>query len=53
MKSAACYEVRAQLIVRHRLVQQRTANENMIRGLQRVYGGRVEPGAKSAATYRE
>lgn len=53
VKSAACYEVRAQLIMRHRLVQQRLANENMIRGLLRVYGGRVEPGAKSAATYRE
>ncbi len=53
VKSAACYEVRAQLILRHRLVQQRLANENMIRGLLRVYGGRVEPGAKSAATYRE
>ena len=53
VKSAACYEVRAQLIMRHRLVQQRLANENMIRGLLRVYGGRVEPGAKSSATYRE
>ncbi|WP_155282119.1 IS110 family transposase, partial [Sphingobium yanoikuyae] len=36
VKSAACYEVRAQLIMRHRLVQQRLANENMIRGLLRV-----------------
>ena len=25
----------------------------MVRGLLRVYGGRVEPGAKSAATFRE
>ena len=53
VKSAACFEVRAQLIMRHRLVQQRLANENMIRGLLRVYGGRVEPGAKSSATYRD
>ena len=52
VKTAACYEVRAQLIMRHRLVQQRVANENMIRGLLRVYGGQVEAGAKSAATYR-
>ena len=53
VKSAACYEVRAQIIMRHRLVQQRLANEAMVRGLLRVYGGRVEAGAKSAATFRE
>lgn len=39
--------------MRHRLAQQRLAIENMIRGLLRVYDGRVEPGAKSSATYRD
>lgn len=53
VKSAACFEVRAQLVMRHRLVQQRVESEAMVRGLLRVYGGRVEPGAKSAATFRE
>lgn len=53
VKSAACCEVRAQLIMRQRLVQQRGANENMIRGLLRVYGGRIEPGAKLPTTYRD
>jgi len=53
VKSAACFEIRAQLIMRQRLVQQRLANEAMIRGLLRVYGGRVEAGAKLPATFRE
>jgi transposase len=53
VKSAACFEIRAQIIMRHRLVQQRVESEAMIRGLLRVYGGRVEPGAKSSATFRE
>jgi transposase len=53
VKSAACFEVRAQLIMRQRLVQQRLANEAMVRGLLRVYGGRVEPGAKVPATFRD
>lgn len=53
VKSAACFEVRAQIIMRHRLVQQRVQTEAMVRGLLRVYGGRVEGGAKSAATFRE
>nr|WP_079247235.1 IS110 family transposase [Sphingomonas turrisvirgatae] len=53
VKSAACFEVRAQIILRHRLVQQRVQTEAVVRGLLRVYGGRVESGAKSAATFRE
>lgn len=53
VKSAACFEVRGQLIMRQRLVQQRVANEAMVRGLLRVYGGQVEPGAKVPATFRE
>lgn len=53
VKSAACFEIRAQLIMRQRLVQQRIANEAMVRGLLRVYGGRVEAGAKVPATFRE
>lgn len=53
VKSAACFEIRAQLLIRHRLVQQRVESESMIRGMLRVYGGRVEPGARSAATFRE
>ena len=53
VKSAGCFEVRAQLIMRQRLVQQRLANEAMVRGLLRVYGGQVEPGAKVPATFRE
>lgn len=53
VKSAACFEIRAQLIMRQRLVQQRLQNEAMIRGLLRVYGGRVEAGAKLPATFRD
>lgn len=53
VKSVACFEIRAQLIMRQRLVQQRLQNEAMIRGLLRVYGGRVEAGAKLPATFRE
>jgi transposase len=53
VKSAACFEIRAQLIMRQRLVQQRLANEAMVRGLLRVYGGRVEAGAKVPATFRD
>jgi transposase len=52
VKSVACFEVRAQLIMRQRLVQQRLANEAMLRGLLRVYGGRVESGAKIPETFR-
>ena len=36
VKSAACFEIRAQLIMRQRLVQQRLTNEAMIRGLLRL-----------------
>jgi transposase len=53
VKSAACFEIRAQLVMRQRLVQQRLQNEAMIRGLLRVYGGRVEGGARLPATFRE
>ena len=53
VKSTLCYEIRAHLILRGRLVRQRLANEATIRGLLRLYGGRIEPGAKCAATFRE
>jgi transposase len=53
VKSAGCFEVRALLIMRQRLVQQRLANEAMVRGLLLVYGGRVEKGSKLPATFRE
>lgn len=52
VKSTLCYEIRAHLVLRGRLVKQRLANEETIRGLLRLYGGRVEPGAKCAATFR-
>lgn len=53
VKSTLCFEIRAHLILRGRLVRQRLANEETIRGLLRLYGGQVEPGAKTAATFRE
>jgi transposase len=53
VKSTLCYEIRAHLILRNRLVRQRLANEETIRGLLRLYGGRIEPGAKCAQTFRE
>jgi transposase len=53
VKSTLCFEIRAQLILRGRLVRQRLANEETIRGLLRVYGGRIEPGAKTPDTFRE
>jgi transposase len=53
VKSTLCYEIRAHLILRGRLVRQRVANEETIRGLLRLYGGRVEPGARCASTFRE
>ena len=53
VKSNLCFEVRASLIMRDRLVKQRRETEAMIRGLVRVYGGRIEPGSDSPATFRE
>lgn len=53
VKSNLCFEIRAFLAMRDRLVRQRRETEAMIRGLVRVYGGRIEGGAESAATYRE
>jgi|JI9StandDraft_1071089.scaffolds.fasta_scaffold70530_2 transposase len=52
VKSSLCFEIRASLIMRDRLVKQRRETEAMIRGLVRVYGGRIEPGSESPATYR-
>lgn len=53
VKSNMCFEIRAYLAMRDRLVKQRRETEAMIRGLVRVYGGRIEGGTESAATYRE
>lgn len=53
VKSNLCFEVRASLIMRDRLIKQRRETEAMIRGLVRVYGGRIEPGSDSPATFRE
>lgn len=53
VKSSACFAIRAQLILRSRLVQQRLQNEMVIRGLLKVYGGRVEPGCKTPKTFSE
>lgn len=52
VKSSLTFEIRAHLIMRDRLVKQRRETEAMIRGLVRVYGGRIEGGAESPATYR-
>jgi transposase len=52
VKSSLCFEIRAYLIMRDRLVKQRRETEAMIRGLVRVYGGRIEGGTESPATYR-
>lgn len=53
VKSSACFAIRAQLILRSRLVQQRLQNEMVIRGLLKVHGGRVEPGSKTSVTFSE
>ncbi|MBC2650488.1 IS110 family RNA-guided transposase [Novosphingobium aerophilum] len=52
VKSSLSFEIRAYLIMRDRLVKQRRETEAMIRGLVRVYGGRIEGGTESPATYR-
>jgi len=52
VKSNLCFEVRAYLTMRDRLVKQRRETEAMIRGLVRVYGGRIEGGTETAASYR-
>lgn len=52
VRSSLSFEIRAYLIMRDRLVRQRRDTEAMIRGLVRVYGGRIEPGTESPATYR-
>ena len=52
VKSNLCFEIRAYLTMRDRLVKQRRETEAMIRGLVRVYGGRIEGGTETAASYR-
>ena len=52
VKSTLCFEIRAHLIMRDRLIRQWRETEAMIRGLVRVYGGRIEGGSHSPETYR-
>ena len=52
VKSNSCFEIRAYLTMRDRLVKQRRETEAMIRGLVRVYGGRIEGGTETPATFR-
>jgi len=53
VKSAVCYEIRALLSIRGRMVKQRTENILMLRGILKAYGGIIEGGSDNITTFRK